>query len=248
VESKYSRVPIREYVYLTLSGEPPSSIHADEVAILPRWVSLSWTRQALDLLERLGTSPGPRLSELIGLLRWLRALFAASACQSSAITTFEKAVIAAGTECLLEELNRLAKPKRGEWHVHHSGTRGARICHTRTPRRALTVSMLANCSLVIQSKYRRKAKCEKILVPFGAPSGQVLNLLHITARDLYWVHFDDPNRYLADRRRRTHLNELEESCRPLFDFIWRRRFELAALIGVSRRQAITAGEEAGIEV
>jgi hypothetical protein len=81
-------------------------------------------------------------------------------------------------------------------------------------------------------------------VPFGAPSSQVLNLLHITARDLYWVHFDDPMRYLANTGRRTRLTALDESLRPLFDFTWKRRFDLAALMGVSRRQAMVSEDGA----
>ena len=56
--------------------------------------------------------------------------------------------------------------------------------------------------------------------------------MHITARDLYWIHFDKPMAFLADRYRRTRFNEPEKEFAPMLDFIANRRFELQALFGV----------------
>jgi len=150
VESKYARVSIREYVYLTLAGESPTSTDADEAASLPRWVCLCSTGHVLGLLDRLATTPGSRLAELISLLRWMRALLVASAGHATAVADFERAVISAGAECLVEELNRLGKGKTGQWSHTIISDRTAKVTHPSVPRRALAVSMLPSCSLVIQ--------------------------------------------------------------------------------------------------
>jgi len=62
----------------------------------------------------------------------------------------------------------------------------------------------------------------------------VFNLMHITARDLYWVHFDKPKAFLGKRHRRTGLEDVEQQFKPLFNFIWKHRFELQALLGLMR--------------
>jgi hypothetical protein len=58
--------------------------------------------------------------------------------------------------------------------------------------------------------------------------------MHITARDLYWIHFGKPKAFLANARRRKTLSLTEGEFAPMLDFIANHRFEVQALIGVSR--------------
>jgi hypothetical protein len=73
-----------------------------------------------------------------------------------------------------------------------------------------------------------------LLLPFGAPARQFFNLMHISARDLYWIHFGKPMAYLKNTRRKTKLTEVEKSFAPMLDFIANHRFEMQALLGVRR--------------
>jgi hypothetical protein len=58
--------------------------------------------------------------------------------------------------------------------------------------------------------------------------------VHITARDLYWIHFGQPKAFLANARRRKLLSKTEAEFAPMLDFIAKHRFEIQALLGVSR--------------
>ena len=119
VEDKYSRAAVREYVYLTLFGEPPSSSVDDEVPILPRWVALSWTSGVLDILERLEPRPRDRLEELVVLLRWLRRLRSFAVAKDAAVRELVRGMLDGGVECLLLELNRLCRS--GSWERSSKG-------------------------------------------------------------------------------------------------------------------------------
>jgi hypothetical protein len=233
VEDKYRRARIREYVYLTLTGCAPSSTVADETPILSRWVALGWLDCVLPIIGRLEPNPSGRLSELVGLLQWMKHLVDLAQEESTAVTQFIEAILDGTAGCVLDELNRLCKS--GHWVRSTSGTHQLRLSHTSAPKRFLSLALLTNCSVAIQSKLKKKARCDKLLLPFGAPARQTFNLMHITARDLYWIHFDIPMAFLTTTKRRTHLNPTEKAFAPLLDFIAKRRFELQALLGVSRR-------------
>ncbi len=232
VEKKYSRAKIREYVYLTLAGGQPSSDLSDEKLILPRWVALGWLTHILPIIDHLEPNPGGRLRELAGLLRWLSNLSVQAESESKTVDQFIEAILDGAVECVLAELNRLCRS--GHWEQSTSGAHRLRLAHSSAPRRYLSLILLANCSIAIQSKLKKKARCDKLLLPFGAPARQVFNLMHITARDLYWIHFDKPMAFLAERHRRTRLSQPEKEFAPTLDFIAKRRFELEALMGVSR--------------
>ena len=232
VESRYQRARIREYVYLTLNGVRPTRAEAGDIEVAPHWVSLSWTGHVLAILEKLAPEAEGRVGELMGLLRWLARLRGGVELDVTAMSELVGAVVRAASTCLLEELNRLADPKHGAWSVLYESGRGARLRHSSSPKRTLQIQLLPSCSLIIQSRYRHRARCDKLLVPFGAPARQVFNLLHVTARDIYYVHFDKPSLYLRDSRRRTRLNEVEHAAEALLNFVWRRRFELQATLGV----------------
>ena len=233
VEEKYSRAPVREYVYLTLYGDPPTSRRKAEQAVLPRWVALSWVDHVLPVLDKLALSPPPRLDELIGLLRWLDRLERAVNEDPEVTADLVCAILDGGTECLLAELNRLAKT--GSWQRATTGTRRLNIVHTSAPSRRVSLELFADCSIAIQSRKRKRAQCDKLLLPFGAPARQVYNLMHITARDLYWIHFGKPKAFIKQLGHRKTLHDEEVAFKPLLDLVWRRRFELQALLGLRTR-------------
>ena len=238
VEQKYATVPICKYVYLTLSGDRPNSRSTAERRILEHWTCLSWTTDVLGILEGIAQEPGPRLMELITLLRWLRRLIEASASRQGAVRELEQAFVDVGVFCLKEELVRLGEGKPGSWEITSTGHRSARLKHSAAPKRALTISMLANCSLAIQSKYRNKALCEKILIPFGASPDQTTHLLQLTARDIYGIHFNKPDAFFSQRAELERSGNAAPAVDCFLKFIWEHHFELGALLCVSRGEAM----------
>jgi hypothetical protein len=239
VDVKYKRARIREYVYLTLTGASPSSDLEDERSILPRWVALGWLNHVLPMIEHLAPSPTGRLEELVSLLQWMKRTGDLASSHRDTITGFIEEILQGTTNCLLAELDRLCKS--GHWKQPTSGANRLRLAHSSAPRRYLSLVLLSNCSVAIQSKLKKRARCDKLLLPFGASARQVFNLMHITARDLYWVHFDKPMAFLAERYRRTTLSPEEQSFAPILDFIARHRFELQALFGLARCQPVLPG-------
>ncbi len=231
VEEKYSRTKVREFVYLTLYGDPPTSLREREQAILTRWVALSWVNHVLVILEKLDWQSNVRLEEFVRLLRWLDNLNQAIDKDPDAVNDLVCSIVDGGVECLLAELNRLAKI--GSWSRKTSGTKRLQVFHSSAPKRTLSVSLLSNCSVAIQSKKGKRAQCDKLLLPFGAPARQVYNLLHITTRDLYWIHFGKPKAFIKSLSRRKGLSPEEEAFKPLLNFVWRHRFELQALMGLN---------------
>lgn len=232
VEDKYSRATIREFVYLTLVGEKPSSILKTEKPLLNRWVALGWLTHVLGIIERIEPNPKGRLEELVVLLRWMRTLERQAQDDSETVQLFIEMILTGTVDCVLFELNRLCG--KGEWKRKTSGSHKHRLVHSSAPSRHLSLKLLTNCSITIQSKRRGRPQCDKLLLPFGAPARQVFNLMHITARDLYWIHFGKPKAFLANAKRRKTLSETEKAFAPMLEFIAKHRFELQALLGVSR--------------
>ena len=202
--------------------------------VLNRWVCLSWTGDVLGFPNEHAENPSPRLAELIGLLRWLRALSEATASRANDVRRLENAFVATGVDCLIEQLDHLGEGKPGAWKVNRTSDRSAQLIHSGAPKRTLSISMLTNCSLVVQSKYRNRARCDKLLVPFGAPFDQTIRLLQTTARDAYKIHFDKPDAYFSRRRKPTRKGGKVRSAKPLLDFISLHHFELVALLCISR--------------
>ena len=232
VEEKYSRAKIREYVYLTLNACQPTSNLKDEKPLLPRWVALGWLTDILELINNLEPRPDGRLRELAVLLRWLKGLSDRANSEPETVEHLIESVLDGTAGCLLFELNRLCGS--GNWTRPTTGAHQLRLAHSAAPKRYLSVKLLANCSVVVQSKSRGKPRCDKLHLPFGAPARQVFNLMHITARDLYWLHFDKPRAFLRNTVRKKLLCQKEESFTPMLNFISKHRFELQALLGVSR--------------
>ncbi|MDB4305983.1 hypothetical protein N9980_00290, partial [bacterium] len=230
IEDKYSRTRVREYVYLTLVGEQPSSDLADEKQILPRWVALGWLIHILPIIDHLEPNPEGRLRELSVLLRWLSSLSIQAESESNTVDQFVEAILDGVAICVLAELNRLSRS--GRWKQSTTGSHRLRLVHTAAPKRYLSLNLLTDCSIAIQSKYKGKPRCDKLLLPVGAPARQFFNLMHISARDLYWIHFGKPMAYLKNTHRKTKQTEIERSFAPMLDFIAKHRFELQALLGV----------------
>src|SRR5690606_32054901 len=76
-ESKFDRVPTRDYVYLTLKGDAPVSYAGLDGTAEQRWVQLGWTTHLLPEVFRPLTAenPGAReLGELCEVLTWMASL------------------------------------------------------------------------------------------------------------------------------------------------------------------------------
>lgn len=230
VESKFQRATTREYVYLTLQGDRPANYAADDKTAHQSWLAVSWIRDLLpDLFDRLASEVGDipgllPLRSLCSLLEWLKQLSKTSLEQP--IDQLRREIVGCAARCLHAELERLRGSKPGQWEKHENSNSFS-LEHSRHPSKKLHLELLPDCSVTIQTRVGPKQLSEKILVPFGAHPDQVLNLLQLAARDVYSSkHFDHPELYKDDvRRRRKSIAEEDESL-PLFKFIHRHQHSL----------------------
>lgn len=118
----------------------------------------------------------------------------------------------------------------GRWEQARSSDVSVEISHTKHPARTLHLELLPNCSVTIQTRIRGTALTEKILVPFGAHSDQLVNLLQLAARQVCSPNhgfFDAADSYVDDRRRRrSQRSSAEVDAQPLFKFVHARRYAL----------------------
>jgi hypothetical protein len=234
VDQKYRSVRNVDFVYLTLRGDLPQAGSKTEQAVLHRWAALSWQDDVLGILEEIVKRPEPRIHELLVVLRWLRSLSIAVTDRGQQICAFEKLFVQSGANALLEELRMLGVGKPGHWEAVTKGERSARFRHTMARTRSLVITMLSDCSLAVESKKGKKPQCEKILIPFGAPPDQTGHLIRLTARDVFRAHFDKPKAFLADSKVSAAENVSLREAKPLFRFINQYRFQLTALLSMSR--------------
>lgn len=241
VEDRYSRAHTREYVFLTLDGRPPTPYPGESAATYARWVCLSWSSDVLGILEQLVDRGAAEVAPVLAYLRWMRHLAVpdgGSALERGAVDTFLHHVLHASGERLLQELNRLGDRPDG-WTVASENPPGCAspkvVLQHRSTTSGLYVEMLPNYSITAQTRSRRGARFEKIVVPFGAPPDQVFNLLDVGARDIYHGHFDKPAHHLGDHRRlRQRATVRGEAYLELFRFLYERRFELRVLLTSAR--------------
>jgi hypothetical protein len=237
VEDRYDRVSCREYVYLTLDGHDPVAYDGEDSETYDRWVRISWVDDILPLLEELGPRGDDELARLIGLLRWLRRLMLRerdASIDTDDIEAFRRLVVEASARCLHEELSRLLADGKGSWRIERTSKHSARLVHSINHSRYLYAEMLPNYSITLQTRRDGRAYYDKMLVPFGAPSDQIYNLLDISARDIYYRHFNDASDYLGDKRRLTAtVTPNKREYRPVFDFLHERRFELEVMLTLS---------------
>ena len=256
VEQRYNRAPVREYVYLTPRGETPKKAK-DEAWAHPNWVRMSWLVDVLGLLEGLVSSRcHPRVHELIKLLCWMKSI-AEISNRVGRRGEFAHSLLETTAEFLLAELNWLCghdnpKSTGRKWSVKKVGRQQedsddddppiARraLQFSSTQSQALWLELLPSYAIGLQSRSRgQQAKFEKLIVPFGAQSDQVFNLLEVTARDIYGLVLAKPSvavkqgRWKRGKTRRKAMRSLVEECRDVFDFLHVRRFELRVLFGLA---------------
>jgi len=257
VESRYDRVPVRDYVYLTLRGDDPfpSAKEDDEQVFHPRWVRISWLSDVLPILESLIRDRAhnhPRVLELRDLLLWMKEI-APSAEKYGRKTLFAHRILTETARYLEAELNWLCdyqaenaasgrnwqvKPlrrKKSDLEEGEAPIARMALQFSSTQSQELVIELLPSYAVGLQSRYSKsQAKFEKLIVPFGAHSDQVLNLLDITARDIYGLVLAKPSVAVKQgrwKRGKARRKANPPASKPLFDFLHKRRFELRVLFG-----------------
>jgi len=240
VEDKFKRAKIREYVYLTINGAKPFSFQRGGDANSHRfWIRMSWGKDILEILNLI--SSGIEHKEIV-LLKELLVWFQKNAHNSlqKQLDEFRNTLIMAASDCLLEELVRLGKDKPGRWKLEKQKEKGSILKHTSYPKTPLFIELLPNFSITVQSRRKKGALFEKIIVPFGARTDQIFNLLDIAARDIYHYHFAaKTSNYLSDRRRLTRsITQKKKAHKYIFDFVCKYQHQLKTLLLFSERSWI----------
>ena len=235
VEEKYNRAKVREYVYLTLTGQNPFEYRGENKKYYKYWIPISWTDDILVILNKLINESSPdELKKFHSFLSYLNYLCHPEELIYNNVRMFRNKLIAVAAKCLHEELNRLGEDKRGNWKKRVQKAGHYILYHTSTPARKLYVEILSNFSIVIYGKKSKVQHYEKILIPFGAHPDQVFNLLDIAARDIYHLHFDNITLYLSSRRRLTKSRSKQKIENLNFlDFVYKYKYELQVLLMIS---------------
>ena len=235
VESKYRRAKVREYVYLTLKRSEPKIFADENTSCHKHWVQMSWLDDVLEILDNLtDQNPPNELSHLMKLLNYLNDLAHRPKAVSDEIGKLKEVLIEGATDCLLDELERLGEGKTGNWRKEKSKSEGIALSHSSKSKSKLYVEMLSNLAVTVQGRRKTSQQFEKILIPFGSNTKQIFNLFDLAARDVYHLHFKDPKKYIADKRRLTKTVVLaRENHRDLLNFIHKYRFEIQVLMALS---------------
>jgi len=231
VEQKFARVKIREYVYLTIHGNEPLIDGYENY-----WIRMSWVKDIASILSNLETN-NQEIVFIRDLLAWIQNI-----CQNVVKTDIEQLrakLLYAASQCLKEELNRLAEGITGKWIRRDESKRDKlmrySIYHTSFQATPLYIELLPNNSITVQSQRNNKPLFDKIIVPFGANADQIFNLFDITARDIYNYHFPRNSRYLPKKRRMTvSRTQMKEQFQELFEFAFKYQPELKILFGLLR--------------
>lgn len=241
VESRYARAKVKEYVYLTLLGDPPKTTGSTESKkSAKRWVRLSWVRDILDILEKLTPDRRSRtgIGEVISVLRWLRAATGPRNCAqaSEIVQNIVKELIAAASACLVDELQRLNEGARGNWRVMRTGKTRTRIGHTSKPSMCLFVGVKPNLSLVLYSNNRSRITGGNLVIPFSSSVDQTFNLMDLATLDIFPWYFGASYRHYRGpaRRLRTQEFEVRGLARPIFDFVNDNSQQFRLLIPITR--------------
>ena len=237
VEEKYQRAKVREYVFLTLEGQTPSSRRKGSVEHL-HWVRMSWIEDVREVLRQALevkgiADPAPQLHELLCVLRWLGRLVKIRRELDADVRSVRSAVTHGTAACLLEELTRLGQGKRGVWSRGPKRARRVTLVHSSRPAGVLSIDVLPGLTVAVQGQTGGRAEFEKLLVPFGAHPDQVFNLLDLAARDIYHHYFEKPELYLGSARRlRTAKSPAREAQESLFRFLHEHRYSLSVLLSL----------------
>jgi len=230
VEDKFSAATVREYVYLTLRGDPPVMPKTDDPKKLKeqnkeksRWVCMSWLIDIHDVLIATGgesLKKNPDLKKLMDVLNWLQSCCGArEKISAGAIKHLRKSLRETAAECLAEELARTSDGKTGTWKLKDGVQVKNRIYHSSRPSGLLHINLLSNLTIAVEGHDSRGDLFEKVIVPFGCSSDQVYNLLDIAAKDIVKNFFNDPSRYVASTRRKRVLSPKKAEHKEFFDFV-----------------------------
>ncbi len=231
IEDKFSAATVREYVYLTLRGDPPVMPKSDDPKTIKKqdkeksqWVCMSWLIDVHDILIATGGESlknNPDLKKLMSVLNWLQSCCGArEKILSEEIRLLRKSLRETVAECLTEELERTSKEKTGTWKLKEKGSQTSnQIHHTSYPSRRLHINLLSNLTIAVEGHDSRGDLFEKVIVPFGCSSDQVYNLLDIAAKDIVRNFFTDSSKYVASTRRKRVLSPKKAEHKEFFDFV-----------------------------
>jgi len=228
VENKFKRAKTREYVYLTLYGDDPVLYEGDAAGLNDHWVCLSWLTDIIEILQNLVSQNkqiDPKVEEFLKLLQYLQSINESPPVNADELLY---ALISIASDCLLEELQRLVL--RGEWQSKKN-----RIKHT-SVNTFLKLGLLPNYYVTVQGIDGNVPKYEKILIPFGAHVDQIFNLFDMAARDIYHLHFKNPNLYLNDKRKLTKtISETRNKHKDTLRFVHDNRYHLQILLQKNKK-------------
>ncbi len=232
VENKFSRAKFREYVYLTINGFDPVPNKDETNRKFKYWVRMSWYKDIFAILNKLQIqNEHKEIEKLKKLLGWLSKIARHSIVKH--VDELRMLLIKAASWCLQAELERLGEGGIGSWQINSKG-KSITINHTSLPKTPLFVELLPNLSITLQSRRKRKPLFDKIIVPYGANTDQIYNLLDIAARDVYHDHFSTKNRYLGNKRRLTStLTKQKKKSKRIFDYVYKNQNELQILFTMS---------------
>jgi hypothetical protein len=233
IESKFARTKVREFVYLTLTGECPVIHNADDREDCRRWIRLSWLSDVRAILRKVAESVvGARreVTDLIALLDWVDSLLVSDESIDSAINRFSDELVQGAAECLLEELNRIGAREDG-WSAQEPSPAHWRLQHSSSPKSRLHIKLLSNHDLSIQGRRRSQALFERIVIPMGCHPDQMLNLIDVAAREVYHGFFNRPTDKLGTGRRlRKTMSSAKQRHERIFRFAHSRRSQLRVLL------------------
>lgn len=236
VEKKFYKAKVREYVYLTLLGDEPYPHKNDNRRKYTYWVNVSWIDDILGVINKLTPDlNNSEIKRLHAILTWMKVLNRENI--KDAAENLRLALVKASANCLVEELERLGEGKVGEWKAKKNRGKNVTILHTSVPSLEMFVELLPNLSITVQSRKKNKALFDKIIVPFGANTDQIYNLIDIVAGDIYKYIFNGTvKRYRSDKKRQTvTISEMRKGYKTLFDFIEKYRFPLLVLFSYLKK-------------
>ncbi len=236
IEEKYKRVKIREYVYLTILGEPPRKSYESDTKILnDEWVCISWVKEILPILEDLKYKNKAEVEDVHRvrqLLQWLKKITDTDDNTKKTIDQFVGFLVDYAAKTLVEELNRLTE--KGNWSQKENIQ--SSIIHSSYPTKVLRVQMLPNLFLTIHGQKKSKQNYEKVLIPFGASPAQVFHLIDISARDICYNHFTKPKNYISGNKKQTvTISKTKHSLKPILEFMFKKKYQLQVLISMTKR-------------
>jgi len=239
VEEKYKKdVKVREYVYLTLTGEEPENYgtdKSDDEILKKNWIRMSWTDDILEILrqakEQTKSEVPTDVIRFENILQLLKDIVKPRKNIENKVNLFTEQLMVSASKTLTEHLNRLRKT--GNWEQKENIA--SSIKHTSVPKRVLYLQMMPNLALTVQGKAKSKAYYEKILIPFGTIPDQVYHLMYIAAKDIYRKHFSDIDIYKNTNKKLTKSRlKSEKEIYELLNFIYEYNHYLQVMLTITK--------------